>query len=61
VFDGAETPELLQALADATHLIVSIAPDDAGDPVLNAFAGTILGSDAEAPMDRLSVHRRRLR
>lgn len=41
VFDGAETPELLQALADATHLIVSIAPDDAGDPVLNAFAGTI--------------------
>jgi nucleoside-diphosphate-sugar epimerase len=35
-FDGAVSPELGDALAKTTHLIVSVAPDDTGDPVLNA-------------------------
>jgi nucleoside-diphosphate-sugar epimerase len=35
-FDGALPPELGDALAKTTHLIVSVAPDEAGDPVLNA-------------------------
>lgn len=38
MFRGATTPEILQALADTTHLVISIAPDDGGDPVLAAFA-----------------------
>jgi saccharopine dehydrogenase-like NADP-dependent oxidoreductase len=41
VFDGVATPELLQALADTTHLVISIAPDDGGDPVLGALANKI--------------------
>ncbi len=32
---------LTEFVAQATHLLVSIAPTDAGDPVLNAFAGEI--------------------
>ena len=36
VFDGALTPEIGEALAAATHLVTSIAPEEAGDPVLNA-------------------------
>jgi len=37
VFDGgAPSDELKSRLAEATHLIISIAPDEAGDPVLNA-------------------------
>ncbi|AZO04263.1 MULTISPECIES: SDR family oxidoreductase [unclassified Mesorhizobium] len=35
-FDGALSPELGEALARTTHLIVSVAPDEAGDPVLKA-------------------------
>ncbi|RAZ75056.1 SDR family oxidoreductase [Mesorhizobium atlanticum] len=35
-FDGALSPELGDALARTTHLVVSVAPDEAGDPVLNA-------------------------
>ncbi|MDX8532020.1 SDR family oxidoreductase [Mesorhizobium sp. VK25A] len=35
-FDGALSPKLGDALARTTHLIVSVAPDEAGDPVLNA-------------------------
>lgn len=35
-FDGALSPELSEALALTTHLIVSVAPDEAGEPVLNA-------------------------
>lgn len=41
VFDGVVTSELLQALADTTHLVISIAPDDGGDPVLGALANKI--------------------
>ncbi|WP_027169609.1 SDR family oxidoreductase [Mesorhizobium sp. WSM3224] len=40
-FDGALSPELSDALARTTHLIVSIAPDEAGDPVLNVAGETI--------------------
>ena len=38
VFDGeALSPELVSRLASTTHLLVSIAPGEAGDPVLNAL------------------------
>lgn len=40
-FDGSLTPEIDEALAHATHLVVSIAPEQAGDPVLNAAAHAI--------------------
>lgn len=46
-FDGALTPTLGDALAQTTHLIVSIAPDEAGDPVLNA-AGDALRENMPA-------------
>jgi len=36
LFDGALTPEIGGALAKTTHLIISVAPEEAGDPVLNA-------------------------
>ncbi|PSJ49970.1 SDR family oxidoreductase [Kumtagia ephedrae] len=37
-FDGSSiSGEIAGALADTTHLIVSIAPDEGGDPVLNLF------------------------
>lgn len=36
LFDGTLTGDIEAALASATHMIVSIAPDEAGDPVLNA-------------------------
>jgi nucleoside-diphosphate-sugar epimerase len=41
VFDGTLTEALAKALAETTHLLVSIAPDEAGDPVLNAARETI--------------------
>lgn len=41
VFDGVPTPEIEAGLAQATHLVVSIAPDEAGDPVLRAARETI--------------------
>ncbi|MDX8479222.1 SDR family NAD(P)-dependent oxidoreductase [Mesorhizobium sp. VK24D] len=40
-FDGALTPEIGDALRQTTHLVVSVAPDEAGDPVLNAAGETI--------------------
>ncbi|AZO35566.1 SDR family oxidoreductase [Mesorhizobium sp. M2A.F.Ca.ET.037.01.1.1] len=42
-FDGALSPELGDALAKTTHLIVSVAPDEAGDPVLNAAGDALKG------------------
>jgi nucleoside-diphosphate-sugar epimerase len=36
LFSGQMTPELAVALRGVSHLIVSTAPDEAGDPVLNA-------------------------
>jgi nucleoside-diphosphate-sugar epimerase len=42
VFDGsALSAGLLASLEQATHLVVSIAPDDGGDPVLAASRGGI--------------------
>jgi nucleoside-diphosphate-sugar epimerase len=41
LFAGAPTPELADALRAVTHLIVSVAPDEGGDPVLNAFRDLI--------------------
>jgi nucleoside-diphosphate-sugar epimerase len=41
-FDGKHlSPELLAALKEATHLVVSIAPDEGGDPVLTVARGEI--------------------
>ncbi|RWM96549.1 MAG: SDR family oxidoreductase [Mesorhizobium sp.] len=41
LFDGALTPEISDALEKTTHLVVSVAPEEAGDPVLNAARQTI--------------------
>ena len=40
-FDGVPTSEIGEALARTTHLVVSVAPDEAGDPVLNAVGAVI--------------------
>lgn len=37
VFAGAPTPELDAAIAGASHVLVSVGPDQAGDPVIAAF------------------------
>jgi len=37
-FDGTPTPEIRDALRHATHVVVSIAPDERGDPALDAVA-----------------------
>ncbi|PSJ57949.1 SDR family oxidoreductase [Pseudaminobacter soli (ex Li et al. 2025)] len=42
VFDGTLTDELAAELAETTHLLISIAPDEAGDPVLNAAREKVL-------------------
>ncbi|MER9307478.1 SDR family oxidoreductase [Mesorhizobium sp. M0293] len=36
LFDGALTEEIGDALGETTHLVISVAPEEAGDPVLNA-------------------------
>ena len=36
LFDGALTDEIAEALNKTTHLVISVAPEEAGDPVLNA-------------------------
>ncbi|CAH2398857.1 SDR family oxidoreductase [Mesorhizobium ventifaucium] len=41
LFDGALTLEISDVLEKTTHLVVSVAPDEAGDPVLNAARETI--------------------
>ncbi len=43
LFDGRHlSPEITAALSETTHLVVSVAPDGSGDPVLNAAHDTIL-------------------
>jgi nucleoside-diphosphate-sugar epimerase len=42
LFDGAATPEIKRALAEATHLVVSAAPGETGDPVLDAAREAIV-------------------
>lgn len=41
VFDGALSPEIEAALGQTTHLVISAAPGEAGDPVLNAARAAI--------------------
>jgi nucleoside-diphosphate-sugar epimerase len=42
LFDGAHKSQAIsEALATATHVLVSIGPNDTGDPVLNHFADEI--------------------
>ncbi|MGN6303290.1 MAG: SDR family oxidoreductase [Mesorhizobium sp.] len=44
LFEGASTPELLAALWQATHVVVSIAPDEGGDPALAVVAAGLTES-----------------
>ena len=44
VFDGTLDAEGQSALAQATHLLVSIAPSEEGDPVLNACSDMLASS-----------------
>lgn len=46
LFDAGDRA-LRAELAQATHLVVSTAPDEAGDPVRAAFAGAIRGAAQE--------------
>jgi nucleoside-diphosphate-sugar epimerase len=44
IFDGSQTPTIAGAIASATHLLVSIAPDPDADPVIKACGDTISAS-----------------
>jgi len=46
LFDGALTGEIGEALEKTTHLVISVAPEEAGDPVLNAAREAIAGMPA---------------
>ncbi|MDF2389743.1 SDR family oxidoreductase, partial [Nostoc ellipsosporum NOK] len=43
LFNSALTGDIGDALKKTTHLVISVAPDEAGDPVLNAARETIAG------------------
>ncbi|TGQ74488.1 MAG: SDR family oxidoreductase [Mesorhizobium sp.] len=45
-FDGALTGEISDALKKTTHLLISIGPEEAGDPVLYAAREAIAGMSA---------------
>lgn len=46
-FDGVSTTPLVsQAVADATHVLVSIPPDDQGDPVFRLFGSELARAPA---------------
>ncbi len=61
VFDGSEPGAGLgEALQQATHVLVSVPPDETGDPALVHHADAIARRPG-ARLDRLSVDRRRLR
>src|SRR3954447_18769344 len=45
VFDGTDAPmQLTAALMDAASLLVSVPPDEDGDPVLAQFASAVAGA-----------------
>lgn len=45
LFDGnSQGDGVAEALKQATHILVSIAPNEAGDPVLNQYANKIAGA-----------------
>jgi len=46
LFDGALSGEIGEALEKTTHLVISVAPEEAGDPVLNAAREAIAGMPA---------------
>lgn len=46
LFDGALTGEIGGALQKTTHLVISVAPEEAGDPVLNVAREAIAGMPA---------------
>ncbi len=46
LFDGALTPEIRDALEKTTHLVISVAPEEAGDPVLLAARQAIAAMPA---------------
>lgn len=46
LFDGKLTNEIGDALEKTTHLVVSVGPEEAGDPVLNATRQAIAGMPA---------------
>ena len=61
LFDGEVISDAVRpALATTTHLIVSIAPGEAGDPVLAAGRDVLARRNARPALDRLSLDRRRL-
>jgi nucleoside-diphosphate-sugar epimerase len=43
-FDGEATQELAAFVARATHILISIPPDERGDPVLDRLAPAIVGA-----------------
>lgn len=48
-FDGTTvTAPLAEALAKASHLVASVAPDDGGDPALSALTPLVTGGGAAA-------------
>ncbi len=49
LFDGALTLEIGAALKTTTHLILSVAPEEAGDPVLNAARAKIVSDMPASP------------
>jgi nucleoside-diphosphate-sugar epimerase len=59
-FDGVSAPqELRHAIGDATHLLVSAAPDEAGDPILRTLGDDIAaapGLQAIAYLSSLGVY-----
>jgi nucleoside-diphosphate-sugar epimerase len=46
LFDGALTGEIGEALQKTTHLVISVAPEEAGDPILNVAREAIAGMPA---------------
>lgn len=46
VFDGELTAEIATRLRETTHLVISVAPGEDGDPVLNAARETIASAMA---------------
>jgi nucleoside-diphosphate-sugar epimerase len=56
VFDGSDAPpQVTAALMDAAALLVSVPPDDDGDPALRHFAGAIAGAPQLASIVYLST------
>jgi nucleoside-diphosphate-sugar epimerase len=53
--DGRPLSDAKAALAGATHVLVSVPPDAAGDPALNAHAGDLAALDGVAWVGYLST------